>query len=72
MFYGNCKDGKPAKISAADLRLDANSDGVSVMDACCGCKENYGKNLVPYDFGFLTTLEFKHEYLDVYCIYFLC
>ena len=41
-FYGNCKDGKPAKISAADLRLDANSDGVSAMDACCGCYENYG------------------------------
>ena len=42
MKFGNCKDGKPVKYSAAELRKDANSDGISVMDACCGCYENYG------------------------------
>ena len=37
MKFGNCKDGIPAKVAEEDLRSDANSDGISVLDACCGC-----------------------------------
>jgi len=35
--FGNCKDGKPGKISEQQLRVEANSDGVSPLDACCVC-----------------------------------
>ena len=38
MEDGNCKNGKPWGIPAEELgQKDANSDGVSVLDACCGC-----------------------------------
>lgn len=54
--YGNCKDGKPDKVSESQLKLDANSDGVSVLDACCACGgglkfkqgEDKGKNSQNY------------------------
>lgn len=35
--HGNCKDGKAAKVDEAQLRRDANDEGISVMDACCVC-----------------------------------
>ena len=34
---GNCRDGKPGKINADNLKKDANSQGVSALDACCVC-----------------------------------
>ena len=35
--FGNCVDGKPGKVSEVRLREDANTDGVSPLDACCVC-----------------------------------
>ena len=40
--FGNCKDGKPGKISEQQLRVEANSDGVSPLDACCVCGGGQG------------------------------
>ena len=34
---GNCLDGKPGAIGEAQLKADANDDGVSPLDACCVC-----------------------------------
>ena len=40
--WENCKDGKPGKISEAQLRNEANSGGVSALDACCVCGRGRG------------------------------
>ena len=40
--WGNCKGGKPGKISGARLQKDANSNGISVLDACCVCGGGQG------------------------------
>ena len=37
MNSGSCKDGKPILDSILDLQYDANSEGFSALDACCGC-----------------------------------
>ena len=43
MKSGKCKDGKPLKSPFGkpgyyhDLHDDANSEGFSTLDACCGC-----------------------------------
>ena len=40
--HGNCKDGKAGKVSEKRLLADANSDGVSPMEACCACGGGQG------------------------------
>ena len=35
--FGNCKDRKAAKYDEIELRENANTEGLSVLDACCVC-----------------------------------
>ena len=45
---GNCKAGEPV-LSKEQLQSDANSGGVSVLDACCVCGGGTGHDEDYYD-----------------------
>jgi len=69
MEDGNCKNGKPWGIPAEELgQKDANSDGVSVLDACCGCGggtyEGYSFMTGKYCSGSYINGDYKKESLD--------
>ena len=50
--FGNCKHGEPL-LSIQQLHDEANSDGVSVLEACCACgggdyDEDFDESLLDY------------------------
>ena len=52
MNFGNCEHGEPL-LSIQQLHDEANSDGISVLEACCACgggdyDEDFDESLLDY------------------------